>query len=90
MASRVSVYADPWRVLRSTGHVTMCIVGSTREDVIKKLSSTYRKALQKQKHQDIEFRKAYPFATMSSRIEGNNVKFTLDYKDYSGIRAEDL
>lgn len=90
VAKTKRTYEEPWTVLRDTGKVTMQVVGSTNEAVIAKHAKTYRKAIQKEKFRDENFRKKYPSAYISSEIEGNNVRFQLHYNEYTTLATGDF
>lgn len=83
----MSIYDEPWQVLKRTGHVTLKLVGSDDPKIIKKQAATYRKAITKRKYEDEEFRVQYPKAQLSSRLDVSSacVRFTLDKNDLSGL-----
>ena len=84
-------YEEPWQVLKSTGALCMQIVGvSLSKATIEKYVRTYRKAIQKEKYNDTNFRIRYPNAIIETNVDYENAKlyFVIHFNDYSKFTEE--
>lgn len=91
MAERKRTYAEPWRVLKSMGAVSMKIVGAElTEATIKKYAKTYRKAIQKEKYLDEAFRWKYPNSKIESEVDYTTatIRFTLHLNNFHNVSKE--
>jgi len=86
MTNKVNrAYTPHWVRLKDAGIIIVDITESNDPAVQKRLLRTLRKAIQKEKYNDTNFRALYANATLSSKAEGKRVTFTLD----KGIQSND-
>lgn len=91
MKRKLRKYEEPWNVLKQNGSVSILITQSDDEKVIAKYAKTVRKAMQKEKYLDDNFRIKYPKAVINSVLEGKKLRFTIDYMDgYDKITDADF
>lgn len=68
MARTERMYEPHWKALKSNTTIKVEISLSKEPTVLAKLKATITKAIQKEKHLDVNFRALYPFAKLSTEV----------------------
>lgn len=85
-------YDEVWNTLKTSKIVSMIPTQTKDKDRFKKFIYACRKGVQKAKYEDVNFRKKYPDAQISSSVdfETNKITFTLDLKEPVHLKISDL
>lgn len=70
-------YQPVWETLKTQLQVSVKLTRSDDPLVIKKYARTFRKAVQKEKYIDDDFKFKFPYATLTTEIEGNMIHIEL-------------
>tara|TARA_Y100000588_G_C14066958_1_gene844044 strand:- start:281 stop:559 length:279 start_codon:yes stop_codon:yes gene_type:complete len=82
-------WAEVWQTLKELKRASLIPSNSENPEVVRRFMRTARKGVQKEKYEDDAFKVRYPFAKLTSTIEGNKLTFVLDLGS-SDINAEDF
>ena len=95
MGDKERKYEEAWRILKATGAVNMSMISTSKSTTLSavtkaKYIKTYRKALQKEKYNDVDFRIRYPNSKLSSTIDviAGTINFVLELNDYTNLKEE--
>ena len=83
-------YEASWKILKSNKVIKVQVSTSTNEVVIKKHSKCFTRAIQKEKYQDIEFRREFPNALITSSLDSSIATLTLTLTTNEPCSLEDL
>ena len=71
-------YEPCWNKLKKVGILRVRLTSSESPEVIKRHAKTFRKAVQKEKYNDEDFKHEFPFAELVSTVSGNEITMKLE------------
>jgi hypothetical protein len=77
MARKMRKYESCWKLLKERGYVKVRLTNSEEPTVIARNVKTFRKAVQKEKYMDENFKYEFPHATIESTVEGSFISLKL-------------